>query len=117
MFGPIVTLAQIDEAVKMVDKASTASDRWLFLAALVIILFGCGIAIRFLVRALAQAQIKSDASLDKQQVKYDELTTKIYGEHAKLTAEVIVALKDNTEIIAETRDILKRFDVRQDHRA
>lgn len=81
-------LAQVEEAIKAIDKASTASDRWLFLAAIALIMIGSGMAVRYLVRVL-----------EKKDEKYDDLATKIYAEHAKLTAEVTVALRENTAMI------------------
>ena len=44
--------AQIDTATKLVDKASEASDRWLFIAALAIIIIGGTLIIRWLVNSL-----------------------------------------------------------------
>jgi hypothetical protein len=47
-------LAQIETAMKAIDKATAATDRWLFLAALVIIMAGGSIVIRWLVLGWAQ---------------------------------------------------------------
>ena len=45
-------LSQIETAAQIVDKAATASDRWLFLAALAIIIIGGSMVIRWLVASL-----------------------------------------------------------------
>ncbi len=46
-------LAQAETAMEIVTKASTATDRWLFLAALAIIIIGGSMVIRWLVASLA----------------------------------------------------------------
>lgn len=45
-------LAQVETVVDIVDKASSASDRWLFLASLVVIILGGTACIRWLVSSL-----------------------------------------------------------------
>lgn len=42
-------LAQLESVIKVVDQASVATDRWLFLAAIVLILVGGFLAIRWLI--------------------------------------------------------------------
>ena len=44
-----MTLAQLEAGLSVVDKAAAASDRWLFLLALAIIIFGGVAVIRYLV--------------------------------------------------------------------
>ena len=60
---PLV-LAQAEAVKKLVDEASTASDRWLFLAALAIIIVGGSMVIRWLVASLA---IKDKTHNDEMQ--------------------------------------------------
>lgn len=45
-------IAQVETAIEIVDKASSASDRWLFLGALAIIMVGGTACIRWLVSSL-----------------------------------------------------------------
>jgi len=56
----MVTLAQLDATLKVVDKASEATDRWLFLAALAIIIVGGTLIIRWLVASLERKDKEHD---------------------------------------------------------
>jgi hypothetical protein len=47
-----MVVAQIETGLSVVDKAAAASDRWLFLAALAIIIAGGVAVIRYLVNSL-----------------------------------------------------------------
>ncbi len=57
----ILPLAQITELVPMIDRASEASNRWLFLASLVVIMIGGAAVIRWLVKALDKKDITAAA--------------------------------------------------------
>ncbi len=72
----MLTLAQLDTAKAVVDQAATASDRWLFLAALAIIILGGTACIRWLV-----------AGLEKKDSAHAVAWEKANAEHAKERAE------------------------------
>lgn len=77
-------LAQIEHGLQAVDKAAQQSDRWLFLAAIMLILISAGVTIRYLVK-----------QIDGWQLWMKD----VYTENIKLTAQVLVALKENTEML------------------
>ena len=58
--------AQIDTVLTAVDKASAASDRWLFLAALAIIIAGGVAVIRYLVNSLEKKDAAHSAAWASQ---------------------------------------------------
>lgn len=60
-------LAQIGPALEFVDKASQQSDRWLFLASLVILLFFVGLVIKWLVEHING----KDIALVEKEKKFD----------------------------------------------
>ncbi len=64
-------LAQLETGMKIVDKASEASDRWLFIAALAIIIVGGTLIINWLVK-----------SLDKKDAQHDVKISAMIASHA-----------------------------------
>ncbi len=58
-------LAQIETAIKVVDQASAASDRWLFLGALGIIIVGGSMCIRWLVSSLVEKDKQHEVSVSQ----------------------------------------------------
>ena len=59
-------LAQAEIAVDIVDKAARASDRWLFLAAITIIIIGGTIVIRWLVSNIEKKDTAHACSLESK---------------------------------------------------
>lgn len=94
----LIFLAQIDP-VQLVDKASTASDRWLFLAAIVFIISAFLIVIRYLVR---DRDKEREARITENTTHQSWVVT-VYTESVKLTANVLVVLQ-------ETNTLLKRIE-------
>jgi len=68
--------AQLETGLQVVDKAAAASDRWLFLAALAIIISGAVLAIRYLV-----------ASMEKKDVTHASVLERIAAEHSRERSE------------------------------
>jgi uncharacterized protein YpmS len=88
-------LAQLETAEKIVDKASTASDRWLFLALLAIILFTAALIIKYLLQ---------------ERSSHLEWMKTVYTENIKLTAQVLVALQENNALLRRLDEHLKEVD-------
>lgn len=84
MLSTVLILAQLEAAEKLVDKASTASDRWLFLALLVLILITAALIIRYLLQ---------------ERSSHLEWMKTVYTENIKLTSQVLVALQDNNALL------------------
>jgi flagellar biosynthesis/type III secretory pathway M-ring protein FliF/YscJ len=115
-FLPIL-LAQIKEVIEGVDHAANSSDRWLFLASLVVIIIIFSAVIRFLVQQLTQAQLDSKQlmeSMSKQhkeeiselQKVHNTFMATLYTENVKLTAQVLVALQDNNGLLKRLQDLV-----------
>jgi type VI protein secretion system component VasK len=97
---PALFLAQLEQG-QLVDKASEASDRWLFLAAIVFIIIAFLTVIRYLVM---DREKERDARINESAV-HQEWVEKVYTENVKLTAQVLVVLQ-------ETNGLLKRLEER-----
>lgn len=80
------------DPVQIVDKAATATDRWLFLAAMVFIIIAFLVVIRYLVKAR-----------DTENNQHQTWVETVYTENVKLTANVLVVLQ-------ETNALLRRLD-------
>lgn len=92
-------IAQIDSTIKLVDRASEASDRWLFLAALAFIMVGGTLIIRWLV-----------ASLERKDKEHDAKTLALISSHALERKEWSIALMESkAQFIASLADQRKDF--------
>lgn len=92
-------IAQIDTTLKLVDKAAEASDRWLFLAALAIIIVGGTMIIRWLV-----------ASLERKDREHDAKTLVLIAAHGTERKEWSIALLESkAQFLASLADQRKDF--------
>lgn len=95
----MLALIPTDQAIQAIDKAAQASDRWLFLAMLVIILTAGFLAIRYLIRAG-----------ETQQSQHHTFFTTVFTESVKLTAQVAVILQDNNKLLERLDKHLDRTE-------
>ena len=94
------------DAVKFIDHASGATDRWLFICALVFII-GAGI---WIIRELRKDRSDLLTALGKQQETHGHFVTTVYTEGVKLTAQVLVALQDNNKLLDRLGKYLDRVE-------
>jgi len=92
-----MTLAQLETGLSVVDKAAAASDRWLFLAALAIIIAGGVAVIRYLVNSLEKKDAAHSAAWASQSAEHgqERVEWKLGLEHAK--AGFLTALKEQRD--------------------
>lgn len=93
-----LTLATFDP-VEIVDKAAGASDRWLFLFALSLLLTAGLLAIRY----LAKGREQESTDRVREREEHAKWVETVYTENVKLTAQVLVVLQ-------ETNILLKRIE-------
>lgn len=98
-------LAQTIDPIQLVDKAAVASDRWLFLAAIVFIIAAFLIVIRYLVKD----RDKEREARIAENTAHQAWVVTVYTENVKMTANVIVVLQ-------ETNVLLKRIEERFDNK-
>lgn len=88
-----MTPEQIVAAKQIVDQAASASDRWLFLASLILIIGGGVFIIKWLVR-----QLESQRAAHAEESK----------EHAKQNERVTVVLFEATAVMKDVRRVLEK---------
>jgi hypothetical protein len=95
MFPLLLTI----DPVQLVDKASVASDRWLFLAITAFMIMGFIATIRYLVK-MRDKEVEDRTAERTAHAKWVET---VYTENVRLTAQVLVVLQ-------ETNSLLKRLE-------
>ena len=93
------------EFLKAVDHAADMNDRWLFLAAFVLLLLGCGVVIYWLVRQL-QAVIADHKEL--RQAHHSALA-QIIEKQNETSLKLAVCIDRNSEALRECAFELRRF--------
>lgn len=114
MIIPILaqTAETVGEVVKVIDRASTAGDRWLFIAALVILLIFVGLVIKWLVNHIEtkDARIEAKEKEHDQRLKDREAATKAERDGER-TAFLTVIEGLKAEVASQTEQIRKLTDV------
>lgn len=89
-------LAQTDEAIRLVDSASKQSDRWLFLAALVMLGLVLGLVVKWLVAHIERkdAAITEKDKWFEQKLDKKEEAAKVEREAAHTQFLATLAAKD-----------------------
>lgn len=94
----------IGAAKEVVDAANAQSDRWLFLAALGMILIGGTVVIRWLVARYDRAEVQSKTDRESYQTSLKDLVTKGH----EVTTQLVLATENNTRVIEENTAELKK---------
>ena len=93
------------EFLKAVDHAAGMNDRWLFLAAFLLLILGCGVVIYWLVRQL-QAVIADHKQLRES---HHVALAQIIEKQSDTTLKLAVCLDRNSEALRECAFELRRF--------
>ncbi len=109
----MIFLAQLDTGITIVDKAAAASDRWLFLAALAIIIGGGVVCITWLVRSLEKKDSAHAATAQKLSEEHAAAFQRLNAEHAKERAEWKTAEVESKSAFTEALR-LQRVDFREE---
>lgn len=103
--------------INSVNQAEKASDRWLFLAAFIIILIFCSLVIRYLVKDRETARTEHSVQLkdaygqaETSRKEHAMALKEMYGEQTKLSAQLLVALQENNLLIARMEKLLERLE-------
>lgn len=103
----------VDYVFSTADKLEKMSDRWLFLAAMMVILVSFSIIIRYLVKDREQSRIEhaqqlkdayNEAALARKE--HAQTMKEMYGEQTKLAAQLLVALQENNVLIARMEKLI-----------
>lgn len=92
------------EAMRVVDHAAGMNDRWLFIASLLVIgSFGMWV-MRYFVKQHERLITDHKHSRDC----YQSSLRRVVGEQSAANAKLVVCLDNNTKILEECRDELRR---------
>jgi hypothetical protein len=97
------------EFLQAMDHAAGMNDRWLFLAAFCLLLFGCGVVIYWLVRQL-QTVIADHKEL--REMHHEALAT-IIEKQNETAMQLAVCIDRNTQALQECAFELRRFQERK----
>ena len=100
-----------NELVQVVSAAAQQSDRWLFIASLVVFGVFAGAVMRYFVRQ--HERLIDDHKAAREQ--YQTVLRSIVVEQATGAAKLAASLDANTRVLEECRDELRR--VREERRA
>lgn len=112
--------SQVDTFIKVTDVAARASDRWLMLGSLILLLAFMWLVIRHLLkdkeaaRAAYETAIKdayAQAATARQE--HNAIMKEMYGEQTKLAAELLIALQQNRELMDKVKMALERIAQKQ----
>ena len=92
-----------------VDHAAAMNDRWLFLAALCLLLLGCGTVIYWLVKQLQMVLASHKAARDAHQVTL----TAIIATQNETSLKLAVCIDRNTAAMNECTSELRHFRERK----
>ena len=98
------------EFLKAVDHAAGMNDRWLFLAAFVLLLLGCGAVIYWLVKQL-QWVLRDHRHL--REVHHDALS-QIIEKQNETALQLAVCIDRNSQALQECAFELRRFQERRE---
>ncbi len=111
-------LAQLTEIVPMIDRASEASNRWLFLAAIVVLMLGGALVIRWLVNALEKKDV--NAALEREvlhgEIKNERLESRAarkedQTQYLSSLAAKDAALTQHTKAIEALTAVVTKHDI------
>lgn len=110
-------LAQIETGVRagmeVVDKASLASDRWLFLAVLAMLLAGQALAIRWLIKSSDAKEKSHSDAWDKISIAHQKERTEWKEAQTGIAAEARIAQEKSSAAFLEALKS-QRTDLREE---
>lgn len=86
----------MQETLDVIDRAAKASDRWLFIALLVIGMFTVGSIVRWFM-----------AQLDKRDLKIEALTKEIGQVRGEFTAHLLASVKELQALLARNTEVIE----------
>ena len=100
-----MTNVNTTEFLRVVDHAAAMNDRWLFLAALCLLLLGCGVVIYWLVNQLQAVLAGHKAARDAHQVAL----TQIIATQNETALKLAVCIDRNTMALEDCTLELRRI--------
>lgn len=123
----ILLISQLDTALNVVDKASAASDRWLFLGLLIAVLIGGVIVVKYLVNSTAvkdsehakeRLALAAEVKSEREQAKADNRAERATAQAERKADQVeflrmVESLKAEIKLMGE--NLAKNTETLQKH--
>lgn len=99
------TLANLKMAdlVSLVDQVAAKNDRWMFIAALVVL----GVFVWFVLRSFMRQHERLIADHKKARNEYQSSLRKVVAEQSAANQKLIQCLNNNSKVLRECRDELR----------
>jgi hypothetical protein len=97
------THIKISELVPLIDQLAAKNDRWLFIAALVVL----GIFVWFVLRSFMRQHEKLIADHKKARNEYQSSLRQVVAEQSAANQKLIQCLNNNSKVLRECRDELR----------
>ena len=103
----LMVIAQITQILPIIDKASVASDRWLFLGILLVLLIGCCAVIKWLVKSMEDERATHAGAMAVKDTIHAAERKEFMAE---LNAERVTAREQRTQDQTRFIDSLKAIE-------
>jgi hypothetical protein len=97
------TNIKISELVPLIDQLAAKNDRWLFIAALVVL----GVFVWFVLRSFMRQHEKLIADHKKARNEYQSSLRQVVAEQSAANQKLIQCLNNNSKVLRECRDELR----------
>src|SRR5688572_22952723 len=94
---------KVSELVPLVDQLATKNDRWMFIAALIVL----GVFVWFVLRSFMRQHEKLIADHKKARNEYQSSLRQVVAEQSAANQKLIQCLNNNSRVLRECRDELR----------
>jgi hypothetical protein len=99
---PVTEIANTD-LLRLIDYAADKNDRWLFIAALIVL----GVFVWFVLRSFMRQHERLISDHRKARNDYQTSLRKLVGEQSAANQKLIACLDNNSKVLQECRDELR----------
>lgn len=107
-FAATTETAAVTELLPIIDKAANQSDRWLFLAMLVIVLLIGWMVVKYLVGRIDKSETNAKAEIKELSDFQRNTLTKLVVDSAQVIERSSAALEDNTHVLEWAKEARMR---------
>jgi hypothetical protein len=100
--APLAQL-KVGEFISLVDRLAAKNDRWMFIAALVVL----GVFVWFVLRSFMRQHEQLIADHKKARNEYQSSLRKVVAEQSAANQKLIQCLNNNSKVLRECRDELR----------
>lgn len=103
-------MPEISQVARTADYAAAQSDRWLFIAALIVL----GIVVVYVARYFVKQYEGLVTDFRQDRHKYEETLLQLTQEQGAMTKDLAVVLDRNTKVMEACNEQLRRLRIREE---